>query len=207
MLTLPSFYTWDKVFEIYENERNGDISSTHPRCSKSQFDRIRGQNGHFNGSTSERPLLKIRKRMKEKTCKQCLALCTSLVRCRVPAQMKLLRGQYREHILLQQRERQLYYTARMHAKTNPRDSLCMIIDGMTSYTTAQPHLPRQDGPIDYKLTGVLVHGFGFYMFTNFGYVKSGANLTIDILMRVLTMLSKKTGFQFPRKLHLQGDSG
>jgi hypothetical protein len=132
---------------------------------------------------------------------------------------------YFNHIAETKRERAQYYKSRLKGaesfKLDPVLGtvkllataliLSIIIDAMDQKKTRIPYFARPDKCIgsDYglqcKLFGAMVHGFGTFLFWSTCQLKTGTNLTIEVLRRTLIKIHSEFGF-LPPILHLQLDN-
>lgn len=133
------------------------------------------------------------------TCEQIRTEWTKADRDR--KMLDTLTKQHREHIEHVKKERILYQTKRQYAAMNPDKAISIIIDGADQAKFALPHFaqPTKTTSTARKnkqpITGVLVHGHGFFVYTSSQKWEHGSNLTIEVLQRTL----KKLEFQYSKR--------
>jgi hypothetical protein len=104
-------------------------------------------------------------------------------------------------------EREVYYRHRQKAKTNPKQNVCLIIDGMDQMKLMVPKLLNvmkaysSAWRLKTHLTGVLNHGREAVGYFDLMQWPHDSNLTINIVMRVLLRMDI-----IPDRLYLQMDN-
>ena len=104
-------------------------------------------------------------------------------------------------------EREVYYRHRQKAKTNPKQNVCLIVDGMDQMKLLIPQLLNTmkvyPSALRLKthLTGVLNHGREALGYFDVMQWPHDSNLTINVLMRVLLRMDV-----IPERLYLQMDN-
>ena len=105
-------------------------------------------------------------------------------------------------------ERRKYYKHSEKARRNPTKYLSIIIDGMDQSKTDLPHFSRKAKAVTgmtllkTHLTGVIVHGLDILGYWDIRQWPHASNLTINILLEVLTSMKDK----LPPVWYLQMDN-
>lgn len=122
-----------------------------------------------------------------------------------------LRDEMRAHIGTIRAERAAYYERRQMSIENPKEYLSLIIDGADQKMYDLPHSKVQSKTeaiewlVPVKIMGVLAHGRGSWAFTHLKNCKSGTNITIEVIHRVLVSILDAEG-KLPDKLFIQLDN-
>mmetsp|Transcript_16129 Transcript_16129/g.19074 ORF Transcript_16129/g.19074 Transcript_16129/m.19074 type:complete len:175 (-) Transcript_16129:749-1273(-) len=84
-----------------------------------------------------------------------------------------------------------------------------IVDKMTKHTTAVPAIRPTPKCINKQLnltiTGLIVHGAGFFYFSSYDSQSQGVNLTIECIDRCLRVL-QSMGYKFAPTFYVHGDN-
>ena len=116
-----------------------------------------------------------------------------------------------EHISFIRRERTSYYQRQRLSISKPEEYLSLIIDEADQKLYDLPHAKvqskteAQEWLVPVKVIGVLAHGRGSWAFTHLKNCKSGSNITIEAIHRVLVETLDAEGV-LPDKLYVQLDN-
>jgi hypothetical protein len=137
-----------------------------------------------------------------------------------PVDRALLLSKYAQHIAYIAGERQVYAQhakmARFDRESIPgqiiiRGPLSLHIDKMTGETTKIPALfppPKCMNSADrlpVVITGVVVHGIGYFTFKSYASSSGGCNLTMEVLYRLFQHL-QSLGYRFSGVTRIQADN-
>ncbi|XP_065906896.1 uncharacterized protein [Dysidea avara] len=123
---------------------------------------------------------------------------------------KRLEELLRDHISLQNQERQRYRKNQLEAAETPGGCLSLIIDGMDQNKTNIPSLVRVSKScqnlwtLRTHLTGVVVHGLGHHCLFDYLQWPHDCNLTLTAILFILEEIS--TSRVLPSKLYVQMDN-
>lgn len=110
----------------------------------------------------EFPNLKTPKQKRLGKCKKCAHLKEKLANCQTPADRAAAKKERREHLNECKVERQYYHKNRAWAKANPKDTIVIILDGMSKKNAALPAFFEHDGKesekLDVRIVGAIAHG-------------------------------------------------
>jgi hypothetical protein len=108
-------------------------------------------------------------------------------------------------------ERDSYYARRKLAIDKPDEYLSIIIDGTSQSDYSIPHFatPTKESASAAKLpthlVGCLIHGAFRALYATLPNIRNNANLTVEVLFRVLSKVEELKG-KLPPKLFLQLDN-
>ena len=137
--------------------------------------------------------LKIPKQKRLGKCKTCAHLKEKLANCQTPEQRAAAKKERREHLNDCRVERKEYHKNRTWAKQNPKDTLVIILDGMSKKSARLPAFFEHDGKeidkLDVRIIGAIAHGrpnpFYAWIITQF---TSATNTNIACLLQVCWIL-------------------
>jgi hypothetical protein len=155
-----------------------------------------------------RKTVRKRKRKPFGTCTTCMGYKTSIAKLvRDAVALRRAKQEYYAHLEEQKNERLAYYGRRMKGVMG--SALSIIMDGMDQNKLILPHakegLKNNDGYVETKVNGVLVHGHFFDAYVVEPQVAHDSNLSITCLHRTLMKLFKAG--PVPKVLYLQVDGG
>ncbi|XP_078610377.1 uncharacterized protein LOC144881295 [Branchiostoma floridae x Branchiostoma japonicum] len=161
----------------------------------------------------EFPNLKIPPRNRFTKCDECEELKKQLKEAKIEDDFNALRERRQSHLQLANSARQKYYKHIKKAKQYPDNYLSLIIDSMDQNKTALPHFstPTKNQSsleqMKVHLTGVLAHGQRkSYVYAWTSKYRMDVNITTNVLIDVLTDISKARGGRLPSTLYLQLDN-
>ena len=197
-----SQYTYidDVPFKKLHEDYAAETSEVCTPVGKRHFSRLWW--AHFRKSVRKR------KRKPFGTCRLCMGYKKSISELVRDAQaLRRMKEEYYAHLEEQKTERLLYYGRRMKGILG--NAVSIIMDGMDQNKLILPHakehLKDNDGLVETKVTGVLVHGHFFDTYVVEPQVAHDSNLSITCLHRTLMKLFRKGGV--PKVLYLQVDGG
>ena len=199
-IALP-FASWKSVHDLYMCEQR---SSGFPKVSATHFKRVRRKENRVRH-------LVLRRYLRFAKCDECVDFRRQRNATRDPEKLIVIRKKEYAHKCLVREERGSYWRRRDKARRNPERYMSIIIDGADQSAFGVPHFREKDHTtqgaftMGVKIMGAIVHGFGAFAFTHLDHVKSGANATMDVLVRVLQIYKDERG-QLPPKLYLQLDN-
>ena len=199
-IALP-FASWRAVWGMYMSDQPG---SGLPTVSASHFKRVRRREKRVRH-------IVLRRYLRFAKCDDCVEYRRRRNATRDPKKLAVINKEERSHKCHVREERGSYWRRRDRARRFPHRYLSIIIDGADQSAFGVPHFREKDHrtqaafPMGVKLMGAIVHGFGAFAFTHLDHVKSGANATMDVLVRVLQMCKDERG-DLPPKLYLQLDN-
>ena len=147
-------------------------------------------------------------------CTACTSFDDRIHKSNNPQEVKEIRTQKELHIVMQEDERIKYYHHRSKSRTNPKDSICMIMDGMDQNKTAILNLKRNTSatanftPVKMAVISILCHSHSPYCQTFTFPAQSfpkDSSLTCELLSRAIKMIKKTMGY-LPPTLYLQLDN-
>lgn len=199
-IALP-FASWKQVWEMYEDERRAvglpRVSTTHFRRIHLQDERVRH--------------IVLRRYMRFAKCNECVEYRRLRNGTRDEKELADLAKRERAHKQHVREERGSYWRRRDRGRRLPEKYMSVIIDGADQSAFGVPHFREKDHvtqgahTMGVKIMGAIVHGFAVFAYTHLDHVKSGANATIDVLVRVLQAY-KGEREKLPCKLYLQLDN-
>ena len=128
------------------------------------------------------------------------------------AQKQLVRERLNLHQAVQVEERKDYWRAKQNAILYPKESMCLIVDGMDQNTTMVPKLRQAVKGIEGRyvkthLCGILVHGEGLYSDVWIdSHHKHDSNQVITSIMNVINDVRDCRGGLLPPVLRIQADN-
>lgn len=192
----------DQRFNILGIDVFRDVFHNDPRCSLIKLARKKDNFGE---------------------CSQCSNFKTVLGNHRIPPEQRAEESRkYANHIALNAAERQKSVRRAAQSKIESHvDSIppiifitiavSFIIDKMTKQTTGIPALKPMPKAVNsahrlfVTLTGIIVHGVGFFCCLSTDAQSGGANLTIECIDRCLRFLQSQ-GYRFGPNFFVQGDN-
>ncbi|XP_078678519.1 uncharacterized protein LOC144928329 isoform X2 [Branchiostoma floridae x Branchiostoma belcheri] len=161
----------------------------------------------------EFPNLKIPPRNRFTKCDECEELKKQLKEAKIEDDFNALRERRQSHLQLANSARQKYYKHIKKAKQYPDNYLSIIIDSMDQNKTSLPHFstPTKNQTslqqMKIHLTGVLAHGQRkSYVYAWTSKYRMDVNITTNVLIDVLTDISKEKRGRLPSTLYLQLDN-
>eukprot|EP00058_Branchiostoma_floridae_P020703 XP_002606193.1 hypothetical protein BRAFLDRAFT_92067 [Branchiostoma floridae] len=199
-INLPSTMTKIEVYQRYRKSRGVDMLKPIAMST-------------FNGMwIDEYPDLKIPETSRLGICDVCKDLRTARGEATTAEQREAIDNDLQLHNDLQMMERRVYWGKVHRSLDDPSAYLSIIIDGMDQNKTAIPHFVQKTKESEkWKLkthvTGVLVHGLG----QAFAYIDNlrwphDSNLTCNVLLATLRMVSRMYDNKLPATLFLQMDN-
>ena len=202
----------DKEFTILAHKRKlhvyeeylADVASTKvPSCSFSYFCTVWKKN---LGSR-----IVIRKCVRFAICDECSRIQKARESAVDRQKLQTLRNQEKAHLDVVKRERFAYAKRVREAINNGDDVLSIALDGADQGAYGLPYFSqatKQSGRIwkaRQYLVGGIVHGKGIYLFRHLDVFPRGANVTIEVLHRMLEDILRQEG-RLPKVLYLQLDN-
>ena len=155
----------------------------------------------------------LRKYLRFAKCDDCVGFRQRRAETRDPKTLAKLRSDELKHKRFVRDERSTYWFRRKRAIRFPAEYLSVIMDGADQSAFGVPHFREKDhltqgcANLTVRLMGIIVHGVGCWAYTYLDHVRSGANATLDCLVRTLTAIKAAgEGRSLPRKLYLQLDN-
>ena len=164
-----------------------------------------------------RNYLCFRKSSQHACCQTCFDLKQAIQAARGDLGTKVARArQLQAHLRAQYADRQLYWNLRRASRQN-QNVLTIVIDAMDKSKFAVPRYSYHRRPKDLDglqrprlcCTAALAHGWLTSIFLSDECVNHGADAFVEIVLRVLEMVSKvskETGRPFPQHLVIQADN-
>jgi hypothetical protein len=119
--------------------------------------------------------------------------------------------EFQTHIQQERLEKEQYYAARVKAQRHPERYMSIIIDSMDQRKTSVPFFlnpPKclgSDYSLKNRVVGVIVHGFGTFLYWVTPQIKHDTNLTIECIRRTL-LKYQMAKTSLPPVLYLQMDN-
>ncbi|GBG69412.1 hypothetical protein CBR_g4107 [Chara braunii] len=147
-------------------------------------------------------------------CNECIKN-SILIEGALPEPRRALVAKQKSHIALQSAHRKKYSVWSTESEHRPKQSLCIIIDGMDQAKTTIPHVSRRrlskemsnDTMMKTNLTGIVAHGKtpSLFVHTWFPYLSHGSNSVVNSITKVLRDVQAREG-ELPPKLRVQADN-
>ena len=190
---------WRQVYDLFVSEMQLDLGTNEVVCSPNYFNSLRKK--FF-------PTVKVPPQQRFTKCKQCTLLKAETARTRIPEELKAIKKRQHKHLGQLMKERRKYWSRRSKARTQPKQYMSMIIDGMDQSKTLLPRFVLESSPMQRSLRlkahliGVMVHGRGNYVYVSNDRIHCDPNLTIHCILRTLQQLPPP----LPKTLYHQADN-
>jgi hypothetical protein len=152
--------------------------------------------------------VRVPKEQRFTKCNECLTLKSRRRKTRERSKLKKIAKDRNEHLQKVLVEREKYWDHRRKAKSEKKDYLSIIIDGMDQTKTVLPRMAEETAKmsradtLQVHVTGVLVHGRGAFVYLTSKRTSSDSNLCVDSIVRTLLKLPAP----LPPVLYIQGDN-
>ena len=170
--------------------------------------------GYYNDvwrSSDELSHIRIRKWLRFATCDLCVDYRKRRDETNDDKLRVEIKAEEKTHHIFVSGERGSYYKRQTRAEVNPEKYISMIIDGSDNSQYWSPYFRERTSTsqsswkVGLHVMGAVVHGRAAYAYTILDTCPLGANVTIDILHRVLEAELLEHG-SLPRILYLQLDN-
>jgi hypothetical protein len=145
----------------------------------------------------QRPNLKLRKRMRFAQCSFCVNIQEDIKNNNNKTSKEKLEKELKDHIQQQYSDRNIYALTKMKASKYRKSCLSIAIDGSDMSCYGLPYFctktkeTEKGFKIPIKLTGIIVHGWGYSIYTFPCNIPTGANLTIECIHRTIEVMKEK----------------
>jgi len=197
-----------QVYEYYRQDRKAEAAATLEH--KKKLELIAGSSYFYRVWRTHESNIVLRRHLKFSICDICARLRRSRDKNITETQLKANSREFILHMGVIKEERRAYYDKRDRAQRDNNSYLSMIMDGSSQYGYNMPHFKyttKSNVTVEkmkLHVTGVLVHGWKSFMYTQTDRFTNGSSSSVEILQRTLHHLQKDKAL--PPVFYLQLDN-